>query len=188
MDREADCLNEMYQKLSEAERKDFFLRVHNTEISIQLISQETTLKKHFLKSAKIQFNNYNKLTNDFYFKKSFNFLIELMIAKVIQIEFFFQKLENKIKIVKENYSIIIVDNQEKETIKLNDTFKVLAILTAIYTPMNLFAQFCQMNILLPFQYNDIVLNDTLYPFFILIFFLIGLSAIQLYIFKRWNWY
>ena len=190
LDREADCLKGMYLELSEAERKDFFLRVHNTEVSMQLISQETTLKKQFLKSAKIQFQNYNELTNNFYFKTSFNFLIELMIAKVIQIEFFFQKLENKIKMIKENYTIIIEDNQEKETIKLNAIFKVLAIITAIYTPINLLSQTFQMNIQLPFQYgqDNIILNDSLYPFFGFVFFVIGLSAIQLFIFKRWNWY
>lgn len=188
LDKEADSLQGMYGELSEAERRDFFLRVHNTEVSLQLISQETTLKKHFLKSSKVQFHNYNELTNNFYFKSSFSFLIELMIAKVIQIEFMFKKLQNKIKMIKENYTIVIEDNQDKETIKLNGIFKVLALITAIYTPINLLAQTFQMNILLPFQYNGIMLNDTYYPFFVFVLFVIGISAIHLFIFKRWSWY
>ena len=188
LNKEADCLQIIYGELSEAERKDFFLRVHNTEVSMQLISQETTLKRHFLKSARIQFHNYNELTNNFYFKTSFNFLVELMIAKVIQIEFFFKKLENKIKMIKENYTIVIEDNQDKETIKLNEIFKVLALITAIYTPINLLAQTFQMNVMIPFQYNGIMLNDTYYPFFVFVIFVLGISAIHLYIFKRWNWY
>ena len=188
LDTEADDLQDMYLVLSDEKRTDFFLRVHNTEVSMQLIAQETILKKHFLKLAKIRFLNYNELSNNFYFKNSFNFLIELMIARVIQIEFFFKKLENKINMIKENYTIIIEENQEKETTKLNDIFKVLAIITAIYTPLNLFSQTLQMNILLPFQYVEIVVNDTFYPFFVFIFFLLGIVTVQLYIFKRWNWY
>jgi Mg2+ and Co2+ transporter CorA len=63
--------------------------------------------------------------------------------------------------IKENYTIVIEDNQEKETVKLNMIFKVLAIITAIYTPINLLAQTLQMNVMLPFQYNDIPINELL---------------------------
>ena len=115
--KEAESLKGLYLELSENERKDFFRRIHTTEVSLQLICQETLIKKKFLKYSKAQFKVYNKLSHNFYFKNTFNFFIELMISKVVQLEIVFGKLQNTIKMIKENYSIIIEDNTEKQNIK-----------------------------------------------------------------------
>lgn len=180
---EANSLREIYLELSENERNDFFRRIHSVEISMQIVYQEILNKKKFLKFAKQQFKNYNKLTNNFYFKKSFNFFLELMISKVMQLEITLEKLQNMVRMIKENYSIIIEDNTEKQNIKLNMVMKVLAIITAIYAPFNIIPSIWGMNITIPFQEDK-----TLWPFFGIVFFLIFLFFGQLVLFKKLNWF
>ena len=46
--KESESLKGIYLELSEKERKDFFRRIHNMEIALQVIYQETIIKKKFL--------------------------------------------------------------------------------------------------------------------------------------------
>ncbi len=180
--KEAESLKGIYLELSEKERKDFFRRIHNMEISLQLIYGETVIKKKFLKYSKAQFKVYNKLSQNFYFKKTFNFFIELMISKVTHLEITFEKLENTIRMIKENYSIIIEDNTEKQNIKLNSVMKVLAIISTLYVPLNLLPNIFGMNVKLPMQ--DV---DNYWPFFGILGIAISLVVILLLIFKKLKW-
>ncbi len=47
-----------------------------------------------------------------------------MIARLIQIELNFKKLKNVINMIKDNFNIVVDDNQEKEDNRLNDTMKI----------------------------------------------------------------
>jgi Mg2+ and Co2+ transporter CorA len=152
------------------------------EISMQLIHQETIIKKKFLKYSKAQFKVYNKLSHNFYFKNTFNFFIELIISKVTQLEIVFEKLENTIRMIKENYSIIIEDNTEKQNIKLNSVMKVLAIITTIYAPLNIIPNLFGMNVKVPWQ--DV---ETTWPFFGILMFSLGLVIVELFVFKKLKW-
>ncbi len=180
--KESESLKGMYLELSEKERKDFFRRIHNMEISLQLIYSETLIKKKFLKHSKAQFKIYNKLSQNFYFKKTFNFFIELMISKVTQLEITFEKLENTIRMIKENYSIIIEDNTEKQNIKLNFVMKVLAMVSTLYIPLNLLPNIFGMNVKLPFQDYD-----NYWPFFGILGLAIALVIIIFFAFKKMKW-
>jgi Mg2+ and Co2+ transporter CorA len=180
--KEAESLKGIYLELSEKERKDFFRRIHNMEISLQLIFSETIIKKKFLKHSKAQFKIYNKLSQNFYFKKTFNFFIELMISKVTQLEITFEKLENTIRMIKENYSIIIEDNTEKQNIKLNFVMKVLAMVSTLYIPLNLLPNIFGMNVKLPFQEYD-----NYWPFFGILSLAILLVIIIFFAFKKLKW-
>jgi Mg2+ and Co2+ transporter CorA len=180
--KESESLKGIYLELSEKERKDFFRRIHNMEISLQLIYSETIIKKKFLKHSKAQFKIYNKLSQNFYFKKTFNFFIELMISKVTQLEITFEKLENTIRMIKENYSIIIEDNTEKQNIKLNFVMKVLAMVSTLYIPLNLLPNIFGMNVKLPFQDYD-----NYWPFFGILGLAIMLVIIIFFAFKKLKW-
>lgn len=180
---EANTLKGLYFKITEDERIGFFKRIHSLEISTQVIYQEVIIKKKFLKNSKSQFKNYNKLSNNFYFKSSFNFFIELMINKVIQLEIVIEKLQNIVRMIKENYSITIEDNTAQQNTKLNMVMKVLAIITTVYAPFDIVASLFGMNIPVPFQNNK-----TLWPFFGIIAILFVILLIQLAIFKKLKWF
>lgn len=180
--KESESLKGIYLELSEKERKDFFRRIHNMEIALQVIYQETIIKKKFLKYSKSQFKVYNKLSHNFYFKNTFNFFIELIISKVTQLEIVFEKLENTIRMIKENYSIIIEDNTEKQNIKLNSVMKVLAIITTIYAPLNVIPNLFGMNVQVPWQDTE-----SLWPFFGILMTAISLVIVELFIFKKLKW-
>lgn len=182
--KEADSLKGIYLELSEKERKDFFRRIHSMEVSMHIIHQETKIKKKFFKYAKNQFRTYNKLSNDFYFKNNFNFLLELMISKITQIELTFDTLEDFLKMIKENYLIIIEDNTEKENVKLNYVMKVLTILTTIYAPMNIIPGLFGMNVKVPWVGSEVDSTD---PFIYICVLLLFLILIQLYAFKKLKW-
>jgi hypothetical protein len=183
LSKEADSLKGIYLELSENERKDFFRRIHTMEVSLQLIYQETIIKKKFLKYSKNQFKQYNKLSHNFYFKNSFNFFIELMISKVTQLEITFEKLQNILRMIKENYSIIIEDNTEKQNVKLSSVMKVLAIITTVYAPFNIIPGIWGMNVKVPFMDAE-----SLWPFFGIMMFLICLMIAQLLVFKKLKWF
>jgi Mg2+ and Co2+ transporter CorA len=180
---EAYLLKDMYMKISEDERSDFFRRIHSLEISTQVIFQEVVIKKKFLKYSKSQFKNYNKVSNNFYFKSSFNFFIELMISKVTQLEIVIDKLQSIVRMIKENYLITIEDNTHMQNIKLNMVMKVLAIITTIYAPFDIVAALFGMNVPIPFQHSE-----SLWPFFGIIGFLILIFIIQMVLFKRLGWF
>lgn len=180
---EAYLLKDMYMKISEDERSDFFRRIHSLEISTQVIFQEVVIKKKFLKYSKSQFKNYNKVSNNFYFKSSFNFFIELMISKVTQLEIVIDKLQSIVRMIKENYLITIEDNTHMQNIKLNMVMKVLAIITTIYAPFDIVAALFGMNVPIPFEHSE-----SLWPFFGIIGFLILIFIIQLVLFKRLGWF
>jgi len=182
--KEADSLKGIYLELSEKERKDFFRRIHSMEVSMHIIHQETKMKKKFFKYAKKQFRTYNKLSNDFYFKNNFNFFLELMISKITQIDLTFETLENFLKMIKENYLIIIEDNTEKENVKLNYVMKVLTILTTIYAPMNIIPGLFGMNVKVPWVGTE---TDSLNPFVYICVLLLLFILIQLFVFKRLKW-
>lgn len=182
--KEADSLKGIYLELSEKERKDFFRRIHSMEVSMHIIHQETKMKQKFFKYAKNQFRTYNKLSNDFYFKNNFNFFLELMISKITQIELTFDTLENFLKMIKENYLIIIEDNTEKENVKLNYVMKVLTILTTIYAPMNIIPGLFGMNVKVPFVGSEV---DSTNPFVYICFVLILLIFAQLFVFHKLKW-
>ncbi len=84
--------------------------------------------------------------------------------------------------IKENYSIIIEDNTEKQNIKLNNVMKVLAIITTIYAPMNIIPNIFGMNVKVPWQSTE-----SLWPFFGIISVSIFLVFVELIIFKRLKW-
>lgn len=180
---EANILKDMYIRISENERSDFFRRIHALEISTQVIFQEVIIKKKFLKYSKSQFKNYNKLSNNFYFKSSFNFFVELMISKVTQLEIVIDKLQGIVRMIKENYLITIEDNTHMQNIKLNMVMKVLAIITTIYAPFDIVAALFGMNVRVPFQDSE-----TLWPFFGILAVLIIIFFCQLILFKRLNWF
>lgn len=180
---EANNLKGLYLILQDNERTSFFKRIHTMEISTQVIFQEVVIKKKFLKYSKAQFKNFNKLSNNFYFKSSFNFFIELMINKVTQLEIVIEKLQSNIRMIKENYSITIEDNTAQQNIKLNNVMKVLAIITTIYAPFDIVASLFGMNIRVPFQDQE-----SLWPFFGILMGLFVLFLCQLYLFKRLNWF
>jgi hypothetical protein len=181
--REAESLKGIYLELSEHERKDFFRRIHSVEVAKQIINQEIITKKKFLKYAKAQFRVYHKLSQKFYFNNNFQFLFELMIAKVTQLEIVFEKLENILRMIKENYSIIIEDNTEKQNVRLNTIMKVLAIMTTIYAPFNIIPGFFGMNVLVPWKDAE-----SLWPFFGIILFCCLLMFLQLLFFKKLKWF
>jgi Mg2+ and Co2+ transporter CorA len=183
--KETDSLKGIYLELSEKERKDFFRRIHSLEVSMHIIFKETIIKKKFFKNAKSQFKNFNKLSNDFYFKNDFSFFLELMISKVTQLELTFEKMEKFLSMIKENYHIIIEDNTEKENIKLNHVIKLLTILTTIYAPMNIIPGLFGMNVKVPWQGDD---NKTTLPFGIIVLVLAILLIVQLYVFRRLKWF
>lgn len=180
---EANKLKGLYLILEDQERSSFFKRIHVMEISTQVIFQEVVIKKKFLKYSKSQFKNFNKLSNNFYFKSSFNFFVELMISKVTQLEIVIEKLQNILRMIKENYSITIEDNTAQQNIKLNMVMKVLAIITTIYAPFDIVASLFGMNIRVPFQDNE-----TLWPFFGLLMVLFILFLGQLLLFKKLKWF
>lgn len=180
---EAESLKGIYLELSENERKDFFRRIHSMEVSMQLIYQEILIKKKFLKYSKAQFSVYNKLSHNFYFKNSFNFFIELMISKVTYLEILIEKLQSTMEMIKENYSIIIEDNTEKQNVKLNTIMKVLAIITTIYAPFNIIPGLWGMNVKVPWRDED-----SLWPFFGMIMVLCLILFIQLAFFKKLKWF
>jgi Mg2+ and Co2+ transporter CorA len=182
--RESEMLKNIYLELSQDEKDNFFKKIHSIEVSLQLLSQETFLRRKFLKFANIKFKSYNKITKNFYFNKSFNFFIEIMIARLIQIELNFKKLKNVINMIKDNFNIVVDDNQEKEDNRLNDTMKILAILTAIFTPYQVITGIYGMNIKLPFGASS---HSSFIPFFCVVFFLLFLTIIQIFIFRRWKW-
>ena len=182
--KEADSLKGIYLELSVKERKDFFRRIHSMEVSMHIIHQETKIKKKFFKYAKNQFRTYNKLSNDFYFKNNFNFFLELMISKITQIEITFDTLENFLKMIKDNYLIIIEDNTEKENVKLNYVMKVLTILTTIYAPMNIIPGLFGMNVKVPWEGSD---HNSTDPFVYICFLLAFFIIIQLYVLKKLRW-
>ena len=183
--KETDSLKGIYLELSEKERKDFFIRIHSLEVSMHIIFQETKIKKKFFKFAKNQFKIFNKLSNDFYFKNNFNFFLELMVSKITQIELTFETLENFLKMIKENYHIIIEDNTEKANVKLNHVIKVLTVLTTIYAPMNIIPGLFGMNVKVPFVGSEV---DNLQPFFFICFSLLILLIVQMFIFRKLKWF
>ena len=179
---EFDLLKNIYLELSEEEKNKYFKKIHSIEVSLQLISQEMFLRRRFLKFAKIKFKLFNKITKNFYFNRSFNFLCEIMTARLIQNELNLSKLKNLIQIMKENFDIIIEDSEEKEDNRLNMNMKIIAIITAIFTPFNCLASLFGLNVKLPFA-----TYPNFYPFFGIIFFLILLSIFQISIFRKWKW-
>jgi Mg2+ and Co2+ transporter CorA len=183
LEKEVDDLKSVYLDLSQNERKDFLQKIHKLEVSMQLARQETTIKKKFLKHSKSQFKVYNKLSNNFYFKNSFNFFIELMISKVSQIEIRFEKLENIIKMIKQNFSIILEYKTEKQNNKTNTIMKVLTILTTIYSPINIVSGLWGMNIQVPFKDTD-----SYWPFLGMIMFFMTILVLQLMIIKKLKWF
>jgi len=183
--KETDSLKGIYLELSEKERKDFFRRIHSMEVSMHIIFQETKVKKKFFKYAKNQFRTFNKLSNDFYFKNNFNFFLELMISKISQIELTFETLENFLKMIKENYLIIIEDNTEKENVKLNYVMKVLTVLTTIYAPMNIIPGLFGMNVKVPWVGTEV---DSTFPFILICILLIILIIAQLFAFRKLKWF
>jgi Mg2+ and Co2+ transporter CorA len=183
--KEVDSLKGIYLELSEKERKDFFKRIHSLEVSMHIIHQETKIKMKFFKFAKNQFRSYNKLSNDFYFKNNFNFFLELMISKITQIELQFDTLENFLKMIKENYHIIIEDNTEKQNVKLNNVMKVLTVLTTIYAPMNIVLGLFGMNVKVPWEGTDF---KTINPFIGICGLLMFIILIQLWIFRKLKWF
>lgn len=180
--KETDSLKGIYLELSEKERKDFFKRIHYMEVSMHIIFQETKIKKKFFKYSKNQFRSYNKLTNDFYFKNNFNFFLELMISKITQIELTFETMQSFLKMIKDNYHIIIEDNTEKENKKINYVMKVLTVLTTIYAPMNIIPGLWGMNVKVPWDGSE---SSSMSPFIVICCFLIFLIFIQLIAFKKW---
>lgn len=183
--KETDSLKGIYLELSEKERKDFFRRIHCMEVSMHIIFQEAKIKKKFFKFAKNQFRVYNKLSNDFYFKNNFSFFLELMISKITQIELTFETLENFLKMIKENYHIIIEDKTEKENVKLNNVMKILTILTTIYAPMNIIPGLFGMNIKVPGVSTEV---ENLVPFISICLSLLLLIIVQMFAFKKLKWF
>ena len=184
LSNESYLLKNLYLELSEEEKDNFFKKILSIEVSLQLISQETLLRKRFLKYSKIKFKLFNKITKNLYFNKSFNFFCEIMISRLIQIELNLSKIKNLIQMIKENFNIIIFDNLEKDDNKLNLTMKILAIITAIFTPYQVITSIYGMNVKVPFGSDS---NNNFIPFYTIIFFLIFLSLIQIFIFRKWKW-
>ncbi len=166
---------------------DFFVGTIDNSPTAQKagISSRTKIKKKFFKFAKNQFRSYNKLSNDFYFKNNFNFFLELMISKITQIELQFDTLENFLKMIKENYHIIIEDNTEKQNVKLNNVMKVLTVLTTIYAPMNIVLGLFGMNVKVPWEGTDF---KTINPFIGICGLLMFIILIQLWIFRKLKWF
>ena len=180
---ESKELKESYIKDLDKERNNFFQRIHTLEIGTQCIFQEVVIKKKFLKYSRDQFKNFNRLSNNFYFKSSFNFFIELMINKVTQLEIVIAKLQSIVRMIKENYLINIEDKTHAQNIQLNMVMKVLAIITTIYAPFDVVAALFGMNVPVPFQDTE-----SLWPFYGIVFFLMIVFIGQLILFKLLKWY
>ena len=108
-----------------------------------------------------------------------------MVSKITQIELTFETLENFLKMIKENYHIIIEDNTEKANVKLNHVIKVLTVLTTIYAPMNIIPGLFGMNVKVPFVGSEV---DNLQPFFFICFSLLILLIVQMFIFRKLKWF
>jgi hypothetical protein len=190
--KETDTLKGIYLELSEKEREDFFRRIHRLEISMYIITKEISIKKKFFNMSKTNFKKFKKIKIKKSFsdsnlnnKNNFGFFVELMMSRIMQLEYKYHKLEKFLNMIKENYHIIIEDNVEKGNIKLNSMIKVLTILSTIYTPMNIIPGLLGMNVKIPF---DKKLIDNYNPFIIICLILIALLFLQLYIFKKLKWF
>jgi len=61
--------------------------------------------------------------------------------------------------------------------------KTLTIIVTVYSSVQAIPQFFGMNIKIPFKEVD-----NYWPFFGVICSMLGLGAVELWIFKKWNWW
>ena len=127
-------------------------------------------------------NNYYE-ENIFYFTTGIGLYVELMIAKMSKIKFsIIQKLKNLTR-YKQNYKILLDDFAQNYNSKLNIIMKTLTIIVTVYSSVQAIPQFFGMNIKIPFKEVD-----NYWPFFGVICSMLGLGAVELWIFKKWNWW
>ena len=59
--KETNILKIIYLELSEEEKDNFFKKIYSIQVSMQLIFQETFLRRRFLKFSKIKFKLFKSL-------------------------------------------------------------------------------------------------------------------------------
>jgi len=123
------------------------------------------------------------MSENLYFKDDFNFYLDLMIGKVVNLEYKFAKLINVVKLTKENYTILIEDDFQRKNDNLSDTLMVLIIIATFFYVFSFVPVIFGMNIKIPFL--DV---DNYWPFFASLFITLGFSFFQLIIFKRLKWF
>jgi len=182
IEKEAQSLKGIYLDITDQEKGDFQQRIDIAEKSIQIIQNEVICKKNFFEYMITHFKLYNKLAQHKYFKKSFNFLLELMVARAKQIELKLDQINVIITMIKDNYGIVVQDSIETRTNNLNKIVFCITFLTVFYIPINVISGIFGMNVLNPFR------NYTnLYPFWFLIFLKIFFFLLHFAVFAWWGW-
>ena len=182
--KELSNLYDLYLKLPLKERKAFYKRLHLTEVAIQMIHREIRMKRKFIDFIHSHGTLYRKLTENQFSQNKFDLLLDLIMSKITQLEFAFERYECTITLIKDNFHIIIEDNENQGNITFNNTMKLLTILSTLYTPFNIITGLLAMNVQVPFQAD---LHPNFNAFFGVIFLTILIDGILLYIFKRNNW-
>ena len=183
---ELSNLYELYMKLPLKERKAFYRRLHLAEVAIQIIHGETKMKKKFIKFILDHGGLYNKLTDNYFVQNNLDLLLDLIMSKITQLEFLFERYDCTIKKIKENFHIIIEDNAHQGVITFNNTMKLLTIISTLYAPLNIITGVLSMNVEVPFQINYYHKNFNV--FFVVIFLVILINGVMLYLFKRNKWF
>ncbi len=182
--KELTNLYQLYLDLPLKERKPFYKRLHSTEMDIEMIHEETKMKKKFIHFILAHGDRYNKLTYNYFFHNNFDLLLDLIMSKITQLEFSFERYECTINLIKDNFHIIVEDNENQGTITFNNTMKILTILTTLYTPLNIISGIMSMNVEVPFNYSEV---KNFNAFFIIIFLVILIDGLLINVFKRYKW-
>lgn len=183
---ESNTLKRMYQKISDLERSDFFRRLHGLESAYQVLSIEIEGKLEMYENCKIQFAAFNKATSDFYFKKNFDFFLEIIIARNLQAKVRIKKIRKVCIMIKENFRLIIENAYEVDKKKRNRIMMVVAFFSL---PTILFAvanATLGVNLVIPFQTSEKDENS-LIPFFTIIFIYTMLLVFQVSFFRWKKW-
>lgn len=176
---EEDCLN--LCEIDYSEKFKFLSKIHQFEISVNLMKYELQEKVKFVKYCQRKILIFDK--SGFFFREHFTTLFEILMEKLNSIEKKNKRFKVVIRKMKENFSEASEFTQHHQTQWLNKIMKALAIIATIFAPGNVVADLWGMNVTVPFQ--DV---DSLLPFWILCLFIVFLTISHLYFFRWLGWF
>ena len=165
------------------EKIDFYRSIDKLEENILDVNSEITKKLNFLIKSKEHFIKFNHMSQNLFFKNDFYFYLDLLIGKVVNLEFKFTKLTKYVILIKENYKILTDFNFKTKNKNLSETLKALIIIATFFYVFAFVPVIFGMNIPVPFL--DV---DNYWPFFSSVFVTLGLAIAQLIIFRRLRWF
>ena len=171
--KEAKTLQGIYISLGN-EIKEFYRRLDRLESEISDIYSSIDNKTNFFYKSKKFFIAFNNSSENVFFKDDFNFSMDLMLGRVISLGLKFKQLREIVRLIKENFSIIIEASENEKSGILNSTFKALTIIATFFYVFGFIPVLFGMNLKIPFKELD-----NYWPFFVVILITLGMTFAQL---------